>query len=226
MPRPSDRDLRSVSDYGSQWRSSLLLVLLLGLPSAVFVPTVAQALGAAALGVVLVLSFHELLRIDRPAFASIAIPSAAIVVLGFALPWRLALGLDEAVAAFLCMFAFARGSFVPWWWRVIIRRPNGAFAIKLSRELRSVSDLANPAPLKGDWNDRSLASIERQLDRVRALEPPTTDWAELRDAYLDQWGATLAFALRSASAPDWEAEAEKAHTRGLQARFDELAGRT
>jgi hypothetical protein len=225
MSKPSERELGSVSD-ASRWRSILLLALLLGLPFAVFVPTVARALGAAGLGVVLVLSFHELLRIDRTAFASIAIPSAAIVLLGFALPWRLALGLDEVVATFLCLFAFAPGSFVPWWWRVILRRPNWAFAIKLSNELRSVSEFANPALMNGDWNDRSIASIERQLDRIRALEPPTTDWTELRDAYLDQWDATLALARRSASAPDWDAEAEKARTRGLQARFDELAGRT
>lgn len=134
----------SVSDYGSPWRSTLILVLVLGLPFAVFVPTVAWAAGALALDVVLVLSFRELLRVDRTAFASIAIPSAAVALLGFVLPWRVALGLDEAVAVFFCLFAFARGSFVPWWWRVVLRRPEGAFAIKLADELHDISDSPSP----------------------------------------------------------------------------------
>jgi hypothetical protein len=221
MRRAMDRE--SISDYEARWRSDLLFALLIGLPFTVLVPSVARAVGAAAIVVVLVLSFRELLRIDRTAFASIAIPSATAVALGFALPRGLALGLDVAVAAFLCLFAFARGSFVPWWWRVILRRPNAAFAIQLGAELRSVSDSARPALLKGDWGDRSRASIQRQLDGVRALEPPTTDWSDLRDAYVDQWEATLGLALRSAIAPEWDALA--ANERGLQARFDELADR-
>lgn len=213
----------SVSDYGSSWRSTLTLALVIGLPFAVFVPSVARAAGALALGVVLVLSFHELLRIDRTAFASIAIPSAAVVLLGLVLPWRIALGLDEGVAVFFSLFPFARGSFVPWWWRVVLRRPEGAFAIKLADGLHDISAFAKPALLKGD--DRSIASIDRHLDRVRTLDPPTNEWSALRDAYVNQWETTLALVRRSASEHDWEAEAEKARRTDLQARFDELAAR-
>jgi hypothetical protein len=114
----------------------LPVALIVGLPFATLAPRIAPLVGAIGPFAVLAVSFHELARIDRTAYLSIAIPVGAVALLGLAIPWRLALGLDEAAALFLGLFAFARGSFVPWWWRVVLRRPNVAFALRLGSQIR------------------------------------------------------------------------------------------
>ena len=139
------------------------------------------------------------------------------------MPWRLALALDEVAAVFLGLFAFARGSFVPWWWRVVLRRPNGAFAPRLGAQIREVNRLSLQLATGQDTDGKSLASLEQQIAELRKLPSPDGDWTELRDAYADEFEAILALAWRSAKAQEYRDETVRA--QALRARFDELVAR-
>jgi hypothetical protein len=172
---------------------------------------------------VLVVSFNELARIDRPAYLSIAIPVVAVALLGLALPSRLAVGLDEAAAIFLGLFAFARGSFVPWWWRVVLQRPKVAFALKLASQLRLVNGLSTEVLTGKDKTGKARASIEEQIGRLRTLPAPDADWTQLRNDYADECEAILELGWRSASAQEFRDET--VHAQALRARFDELVAR-
>jgi hypothetical protein len=164
-----------------------------------------------------------LVRIDRPAFVSIAIPVAVIALLGLAIPRRLALALDEAAAIFLGLFAFARGSFVPWWWRVVLRRPKVGFALSLGSQIREVNRLSAQVATGADPTGKAFASLEQQIVVLRKLPSPDADWTELRDAYADEFEAILALAWRSAGAQEYRDEEVRA--QALRARFDELVAR-
>lgn len=204
----------------STWTAYLVVALFVGLPFATLVPSAARFIGAVAVCVVLVVSFREQARIDRSGFASVAIPTVVLVLLGFGLPWRVALGLDWAAAFLFVLFAFAGGSFVPWWYRIILRRRNVAFALKLSAELREVTRLATRVMSGADLSMRAIVSLERQVARVRGLDAPTAQWSELRDAYVDEWDVIMALAHRSANLQEYEAETVRASA--LRARFAEL----
>lgn len=218
-PMTSRRD----DDGFSLVRTGLLVVVIAGLPFALLFPRVAPLVGAIALMAVLVVSFNELARIDRPAYLSIAIPVVAVALLGLALPSRLAVGLDEAAAIFLGLFAFARGSFVPWWWRVVLQRPKVAFALKLASQIRLVNQMSTEVLTGNSKGGRAAASLEEQIGRLRRLPAPDADWTQLRNDYADECEAILELGWRSASAQEFRDET--VHARALRARFDELVAR-
>ncbi len=200
-----------------------LVALVIGLPLVVFVGQVAPLIGAVGLLAVLTLSFHDLARIDRRAFVSIAIPVAAVALLGFALPWRLALAVDEAAALFLALFAFARGSFVPWWWRTILRRPKVAFALALTAQIDELTWLSRRVLTGADASEKSLVALEEQMVRLRSLPSPDADWAELRDAYAAEFVSMLELGQRAAGADEYRDMVP--HAEALRARFDDLVAR-
>jgi hypothetical protein len=204
-------------------RSGLIVALIIGLPFAVLTPRIAPAVGAIGLVAALALSFNELARVDRTAFISIAIPVGAVALLGLALPSRLAVVLDEAAAIFLGLFAVAPGSFVPWWWRIALRRPKLAFALKLASQIGEVNRLTAEALIGKDRGGRALALVEEQIDRLRSLPAPDPDWAQLRNDYADECATIVELGWRSAVAQ--EHRDETAHAGALRARFDELFAR-
>jgi hypothetical protein len=215
--------IRNNPESKSTLQTALIVALVVGLPFATLAPQAAPLIGAIGVFVVLAVSFRELARIDRAAFLSIAIPAGTVALLGLAMLWRVALGLDEGVAVFFALLAFARGSFVSWWWRVVLRRPTIAFAIKLSSELREVTRLSTSVLTRADTSDLALASLMREIIRLRSLRAPDADWGQLRDAYADQWDAIVRLAQRSPRAVDYQYEAVS--TKALGARFDELVAR-
>jgi hypothetical protein len=214
---------RQQDESESPVRTGLLVALIVGLPFAVFLPRIAPLVAAIGLVAVLAVSFNELARIDRTAFLSIAIPVGVVALLGLALPWRLAIALDEAAAIFLGLFAFARDSFVPWWWRVVLRRPRVAFALKLASQIRLVNRLSTEVLTGKDKTGQARASIEEQIGRLRSIPAPDADWTQLRNDYTDELEAILELGWRSASAQEYRDEAVNA--RALRARFDELVAR-
>jgi hypothetical protein len=211
---------RQPADPDSPVRTGLLVALIVGLPFAVFAPRIAPLVGAIGLIAVLVLIFNGMARVDRTAFVSIAIPVGAVALIGLALPWRLAVALDEAAAIFLGLFAFAPGSFVPWWWRVVLRRPKVAFALRLASQIREVSRLTTELLAGQHGGGRARASIEEQIDRLRSLPAPDPDWTQLRNDYADECEAILELGWRSAGAQEYLDET--VHADALRARFDEL----
>lgn len=214
---------RRDEDAFSFIRTGLLVVVIVGLPFALRLPRFAPLIGALALIVVLVVSFNELARIDRPAYLSIATPVVAVALLGLVLPPRLAIGLDEAAAIFLGMFAFARGSFVPWWWRFVLQRPKVAFGLRLANQLRLVNGLSTEVLTGKDKTGKARTRIEGQISRLRTLPAPDADWTQLRNDYADECEAILELGWRSASAQEFRDEA--VHAQALRARFDELVAR-
>ena len=214
---------RQQDDSDSPVRAGLVVALIVGLPFAVLTPRIAPLVGAIGLVAVLAVSFNELARIDRTAFVSIAIPVVAVALLGLALPWRLAVGLDEGAAIFLGLFVFARGTFVPWWWRVVLRRPNVAFALKLASQIRLVNRLSTEGLTGKAKAGQARASFEEQIVRLRSLPAPDADWTQLRNDYADECEAILELGWRSASAQEYRDET--VHAQALRARFDELVAR-
>lgn len=214
---------RRQDDSDSLVRTGLLVALIVGLPFAVLTPRIAPFVGAIGLIAVLAVSVNEMARIDQTAYLSIAIPLVAVALLGLALPFRLALGFDEGAAIFLGLFVFARGSFVPWWWRVVLRRPKVAFALKLAGQLRLVNRLSTEVLTGQDKAGRARASIEEQIGRLRSLPAPDADWTQLRNDYADECEAILELGWRSASAQEYRDET--VHAQALRTRFDELVTR-
>jgi hypothetical protein len=204
-------------------RTGLIVALTIGLPFAVLVPGIAPLVGAIGLIAVLALSFIEVARVDRTAFISIAIPVGAVALLGLALPSRLAVALDEAAAIFLGLFAFAPGSFVPWWWQVVLRRPKGAFALKLASRIGEVNRLTAEGLGLKDRGGRALALVEEQINRLRGLPAPDPDYAQLRNDYADECVRIVELGWRSAAAQEYRDQT--AHAGALRARFDELLAR-
>jgi hypothetical protein len=214
---------RQQDDSDSLVRAGLLVALIVGLPFAVLTPRIAPLVGAIGLIAVLALTFNELARGDRTAFLSIAIPVGAVALLGLALPWRLAVALDEAAAIFLGLFAFARGSFVPWWWRVVLRRPKVAFALRLASQIQEVNRLSAEVLTEKHRGGRALPLVQEQIGRLRSLPAPDADWTQLRNDYADECLAILELGWRSAGAQEYRDEIVDAGA--LRARFDELIAR-
>lgn len=214
---------RQQDDADSLVRAGVVVVLIVGLPFAVLTPRMAPFIGALGLVAVLALSFNEMARVDRIAFLSIAIPVGAVALLGLALPSRLAVGLDEAAAIFLGLFAFAPGSFVPWWWRIVLRRPKRAFALKWAGQIGEVNRLNAEALTGKRRGERSLDLAEEEIDRLRGLPAPDAEWAQLRDDYADECETILELGWRSAGAQEYRDET--LHAGALRARFDELFAR-
>jgi hypothetical protein len=197
----------------------LVGALIVGLPLAVFVPELARVIGATGVLAVLVVSFHELARVDRVAFASIAIPTAVAVAVGTVLPWRVALGLDWAVALFFGLFTFAQHSFVPWWWTVALRKPRLGFALALSAHIKEVNRLQ--LEIFESPNDQwRYLSMEQELRRLRGLRAPTADWASLQSDYATELEDLLALGNRGATIEEYDAF--KPRVLDLRSRFEKL----
>jgi hypothetical protein len=214
---------RDQADSWARVRTGVLVAVILGLPLAVLVPRIAPIVGTLALAVVLVVSFGELARIDRPAYVSVATPVVVVALAGLLLPWRLALVLDDSAAIFLGLFAFAGGSFVPWWWRVILHRPKVAFGIWLKAQIDVGDRLVTDALFGSRDRRRHISRLDEHIARLRARPAPDAEWTAIRDDYADEFHTMLELGWRSASAAEYQAEVE--HAKELRRRFEDFMAR-